>query len=555
MTSRSPIAPFRSFPDDVAERYRQLGYWTDETFAEFIEDRAARFADRIAVRGQNAHGEDQIVTYATFAARARAAAAHLRDAHGVQPGDRVVVALPNTTEFVDAVFGLFRLGAIPIFAMPTHREIELTLFCVLADAAALIVARGAGGVDHDALFETIASQLTERGVTPPRLIDVTEWRDAIADDAAVAMPDADVRSLALLQLSGGTTGVAKLIPRTHADYLYSVRASAEICELTADDVQLVVLPAGHNFAMSSAGILGFFDVGGSIVLAPDPSPRTAFRLIESAGVTHAALVPPLAQAWVASARRRPANLESLRVLQVGGAKLADSVAPEIESVLGVALQQVFGMAEGLVNYTRSDDPRDLVHTTQGRPISVDDEIRIVDEADQDVPAGADGMLLTRGPYTIRGYYGSPHADEESFTEDGFYRTGDIVRRLPSGHFVVTGRAKEQINRGGEKIAVDELESLALAHRGVLDAVAVGVEDRFLGERIVLVVRSADEQPRADALLDFLRGAGLATYKIPDQVVFVDELPSTHIGKNSRREVRRLLAGSIASHAAGAEEHA
>jgi 2,3-dihydroxybenzoate---[aryl-carrier protein] ligase len=384
----------------------------------------------------------------------------------------------------------------------------------------------------------VSAQAADRGVAPPALIDVGSWAAAAADPPP--MPDVDAERIAFLQLSGGTTGVAKLIPRTAADYLYSVRASAEICGLDASTRALIVLPAAHNFPMSSPGILGVLHSGGAVVLARDPSPRTAFRLIAEHGVTDAALVPPLAQAWISAAQRRRPDLATLRTVQVGGARLADSVAPAVRGVLGARLQQVFGMAEGLVDYTRDDDPDELVHSTQGRPISPDDELRIVDAEDREVPEGAEGRLLVRGPYTIRGYYRSPRADIDSFTADGFYRTGDLVRRLPSGHLIVTGRDSDLINRGGEKVSTEELEGFTLTHPAVLDAVAVGVPDPYLGERVVLVARTQPDAPQPD-LIGHLRGVGLATYKVPDDIVFLDELPATHVGKNSRRELRRLLA--------------
>ncbi|MFT4217820.1 MAG: AMP-binding protein [Micropruina sp.] len=574
--SRSPLADVRSWPPDVRARYRAAGYWTDETFAAFIEDRTTRFAGNLAVVGQNAAGVPQQWSYAELGDRARTAAARLA-ASGVEPGDRVVVALPNITEYLEVVLGLFRLGALPVFALPTHRELELTQFCVLADAAALVMAVGADRVDHRALYDTVAAQAADRGVVPPVLIDVGTWASDAADgdpgvrrddemgrddgagrdDAGVRRRDdekgPDAEQVAFLQLSGGTTGVAKLIPRTAADYLYSVRASAEICGLDASTRALIVLPAAHNFPMSSPGILGVLHTGGAVVLARDPSPRTAFRLIAEHGVTDAALVPPLAQAWISAATRRRPDLSTLRVVQVGGARLSDTVAPAIREVLGARLQQVFGMAEGLVNYTRADDPDELVHTTQGTPISPDDELRIVDADDHDVPEGTEGRLLVRGPYTIRGYYRSPQADIDSFTADGYYRTGDLVRRLPSGHLIVTGRDSDLINRGGEKVSTEELEGFALTHPAVLDAVAIGVPDAYLGERVVLVARTEPGTPQPD-LIGHLRGVGLATYKVPDEVVFLDELPATHVGKNSRRELRRLLASTLDPRSAQPKEH-
>ena len=545
-TTRSPVAAFPTWPEEARRRYRELGYWTDETFAEFVADRCARFADNVAVVGLDAHGRETRWTYADLAVAAEQAAARVATA-GVAPGDRVVVALPNIAEFVAVVLGLFRLGALPIFALPTHRAVELTQFCVTADAAAMVVATD----DLAELHAVVADRVREQGIEPPVLVDIRGWGDSLrhGHGAPRVRPAGRAEEdIAFLQLSGGTTGTAKLIPRTAADYLYSVRESAAICGLTEESALLVVLPAAHNFPMSSPGILGVLHGGGRVVLAPDPSPRTAFALIARERVTDASLVPPLAQAWVSAARRRTPDLSSLRTIQVGGSKLADSVAAEIGPVLGARLQQVFGMAEGLVNYTRLDDPDELVLTTQGRPISPDDEILIVDEDDNPVPDGAEGSLLTRGPYTIRGYYrpgdpgGGPNRD--SFTADGFYRTGDRVRRLPTGHLVVTGRDKDQINRAGEKVATDEIEGLVLAHPDVLDAVAVGLPDPYLGESICLVVRTEPGRPRPDDLVDRLAAAGLASYKLPDRVEFLDAFPETHVGKNSRRELRQLLTQQL-----------
>ena len=546
---RSAALPYPSYPEEIRSRYRELGYWTEETFAGFVADRTGRFADNTAVVGRDAHGAEVRWTYADLAEHADLAARRLASA-GVTAGDRVVVTLPNIAEYVACVLGLFGMGAVPVFALPTHREAELAQFCAIADAAALVVCGDTAGVDHVGLHKLVADRLAEMAVEPPVLVDVQAWpTDAEAAALPVVPPStATAETLAFLQLSGGTTGISKLIPRAAAEYLYSVRASADICDLDEQTVMLVVLPASHNFPMSSPGILGVLHVGGTVVLAQDPSPRTGFGLIERERATMTALVPPLAQAWISAAKRRHPDLASLEIVQVGGARLNDVVATEIEPVLHGRLQQVFGMAEGLVNYTRLDDSDELVLATQGRPISPDDEVRVVDEDGADVPDGAEGALLTRGPYTIRGYYGGPtwtaSVNAASFTADGFYRTGDLVRRLPSGHLVVTGRDKDQINRGGEKIATDEIEGHLLAHPDVLDAVAVGVPDHYLGERICVVVRTESGRPRPADLGRYLCDAGLATYKIPDSFVFLDDFPATHVGKNSRRELRRLLGAHL-----------
>ncbi|GAB3893152.1 hypothetical protein GCM10029964_069470 [Kibdelosporangium lantanae] len=257
-------------------------------------------------------------------------------------------------------------------------------------------------------------------------------------------------------------------------------------------------------------------------------------------VTITGVVPPIALLWMDSPARERHDLASLELLQVGGARLVDEAAKRVGPELGCRLQQVFGMAEGLVNYTRADDPDELVTTTQGTPISPDDEIRVVDADDVEVAPGEVGQLLTRGPYTIRGYYRADEHNRTAFTEDGFYRTGDLVRVVPSGHIIVSGRVKDQINRGGEKVAAEEVENHLLAHEGVHDAVLVGIEDPRLGERTCAFVIPRSPEPSAAELRRFLRARGLAGFKIPDRIELVDEFPCTGVGKTSRRALARAI---------------
>jgi 2,3-dihydroxybenzoate-AMP ligase len=351
--------------------------------------------------------------------------------------------------------------------------------------------------------------------------------------------------LAFLQLSGGTTGMPKLIPRTHDDYVYSLRGSDEICGVDADTRFLVVLPAAHNFPMSSPGWLGTLYAGGTVVLSPGPDPATALPLVEQERITMTGLVPPLALLWTEAGPKADHDLTSLELVLVGGAKFSAEAARRLEPALGCRLMQVFGMAEGLVNYTRLDDDFETVVTTQGRPISPDDEIRVVDDTEHDVPEGAFGHLLTRGPYTIRGYWRAPGHNTRAFTPDGFYRTGDIVRRTPTGHLVVEGRAKDQINRGGEKVAPEEVENIILAHPSVHDVCVVAVPDAYLGERSLayVVLRQDAEQLKPAAIKRFVRDRGIADYKVPDLVEFVDAFPRTGVGKVSKKGLRSTAAAS------------
>jgi 2,3-dihydroxybenzoate-AMP ligase len=332
-----------------------------------------------------------------------------------------------------------------------------------------------------------------------------------------------------------------------------VRASAEICALGPESVYLVALPIGHNYPMSSPGFFGAIAAGSTVALTLSPSPDIAFPIIERERVTITGLVPPLALIWLDAAATTTADLSSLTVLQVGGAKLPPEVARRVRPTLGVTLQQVFGMAEGLVNYTRLDDPEERIVTTQGRPISQDDELLILDDEGNPVAEGESGHLLTRGPYTIRGYHNAPEANAEAFTNDGYYRTGDIVSLTPDGYLVVWGRSKDQINRGGEKVSAEEIEDHLLAHPQVHDAAVVSIPDPYLGEKACAFVIPRGEAPKGAVLKKWIRERGLAAFKVPDQIVFVESFPSTGVGKVSRKELRAALRAQVMSRSEGKSE--
>jgi mycobactin salicyl-AMP ligase len=522
------------FPADKAEEYRAAGYWAGRPLGDLLRATAHRQPQRPALL--DAQGSR---SYADIDAAADRMA-HGLLALGIAPGDRVVVQLPNVPEFLTVLFGLLRAGIIPVLSLPAHRRAEIEHLARTSDAVGYIVADRAGDFDYRDLASTVRDAV-------PSLRHVLVLGDPgpFTDLASIPcdgeeLPEIDPGDIALMLVSGGTTGLPKLIARTHDDYLYNATASAELCELSERDVYLATLPAAHNFPLACPGILGTVGVGGAVAFVSDPSPENAFAAIERHRVTVTAVVPPLAQLWCAATEWEEADLTSLRLLQVGGARLAEVNAKEVTPALGATLQQVFGMAEGLLNYTRLDDPAGLLHTSQGRPLSPADEIRVVDGDGNDVAPGAEGELLTRGPYTIRGYYRAPEHNARAFTPDGFYRSGDLVRRLPSGHLVVSGRIKDVINRGGENVSCDELEEHLLAHPAVRHAAAVGLPDAALGEKVCAVLVVDGEMPTLAEVKTFLTARGLATYKLPDVLRRSDELPITAVGKIDKKALRAAL---------------
>ncbi|QZI73146.1 (2,3-dihydroxybenzoyl)adenylate synthase [Pseudomonas protegens] len=525
-----------SWPEAFAQRYRQAGYWRDETFGDLLRVAAQAFAEREALTD----GERRL-SYRQLDLRVDQLAAGLYRL-GLRAGDNVVLQLPNRSAFVETCFALYRLGVRPIFALPAHRHLEIGRFCEFAQARAYLCTDCDAGFDYRAMARDLkaGNPHLEWVIVAGEAEEFTAL-DGLYDPApSPAFPAPSADAVACFQLSGGSTGIPKLIPRRHNEYLYNLRASVERCGLSSASVYLAVLPMAHNFPMCCPGFMGTLSVGGRVVLGHSPSPEVCFELIEREAVTHTALVPPLALVWMEAAQARRRGLSSLQLLQVGGAKLSFEAARRIEPVLGCRLQQVFGMAEGLICYTDPQDPPQRVLHTQGRPLSPADEIRVVDEQDQPVPVGQVGQLLTRGPYTIRGYYRYPEHNAQAFTADGFYRTGDRVQLTADGYLMVEGRDKDLINRGGEKIAAEEVENLLLSHPAVADIALVAMPDAFLGERTCAFVIARGQAPRAVELLRHLRAQGLAAFKLPDRFEFIPAFPQTGVGKVSRKHLREAI---------------
>jgi len=524
--------PFTRWPDDFARRYREKGYWQDLPLTDILTRHAD--SDALAI----IDGERRL-TYRQFQQSVNNLAATLQ-AQGIQRGETALVQLGNVAEFYITFFALLQVGVAPVNALFSHQRSELNAYATQIEPTLLIADRAHGLFAGDDFLNTFRDQHPSMRVA---LLRGEGLEAAIARPAEnfIASPT-PADEVAFFQLSGGSTGTPKLIPRTHNDYYYSIRRSNEICGITADTRYLNALPAAHNFAMSSPGSLGIFMAGGCVVLAHDPSATLCFPLIEEHRITVTSLVPPAVSLWLQAITEGAGNaqLASLQLLQVGGARLSATLAARIPAEMGCQLQQVFGMAEGLVNYTALDDTPERIMNTQGRPMCPDDEVWVADENGNPLPRGEVGRLMTRGPYTFRGYYKSPEHNASAFDANGFYCSGDLIAIDEQGYITVQGREKDQINRGGEKIAAEEVENLLLRHEAVIHAALVSMEDSLLGEKscAYLVVK----QPlRAVDVRRFLREQGVAEFKLPDRVECLDALPLTPVGKVDKKQLRLWLA--------------
>jgi 2,3-dihydroxybenzoate-AMP ligase len=539
------------FPAEFAARYRALGYWEDRPLFDGFTAALAVYADRVAVVD-----EAGPVTYSQLSERSERLARVLLDV-GLRPLDRVIVQLPNTAVFAYLYFALLRIGAAPVLALPGHRRREITQFAEISAAKALAGPGAARGFDFAAMAADVMSdrpdlrlcliQGLEEAPNDPRFVRLEDLlsREPRSSREALEQISIDPSDPALFLLSGGTTGIPKLIPRTHNDYLYNSKIAAAACEIGVGDVLLDVLPIEHNLPLGCPGLQGFLLSGGTVVLGTSTRPRDVFELIQRHRVTHIHLVPALLIRWIDDPAINNYDLSSLRVIQSGGQRLQPEVRLRAERALpGCFIQENFGMAEGLIMFVRSSDPPRVRRETCGRPASPADEVYLVDEDGHVVPDGEPGELIVRGPYTLRGYFRSPEHNARAFTPDGFYRSGDLLRKLPSGNYVVEGRVKDLINRGGEKISAEEVENLILSHKAVLNVACVPYPDPVLGERMCacVVLRPGFSLSLQD-LVTFLAGFEIAKFKLPERLELVDSLPLSGFGKVSKKDLAARLSGS------------
>ena len=536
------------FPAEFAARYRAKGYWEDRSLRDVFEQACEHYRDRVAViDGQRS------ITYSQLNQKATNLALNLLDL-GLEPLDRVVVQLPNTLEFVYLYFALQKLGCIPIMALPTHRFREMSQFAELSGAVACVTPDRAKDFDYREMVGRIhdGNRIVRLGIVfGDAGADCLSLRELIEQSCAHSKADLgkiriDPEDPAVFQLSGGTTGIPKLIPRTHNDYLYNSKLASAVTGVGPEEVFLDVLPLAHNLPLACPGLQGYLLHGGRFVLSNSTRSEDIFSLIEEHRVTHIAVVPALLIRLINDPFIEKFDLSSLRVIQSGGQRLQPEVRRRAKELIpSCAVQENFGMAEGMLMFVRFDDPEEVRMETVGRPLSPDDEVRLVDDNDREVAPGEIGELLARGPYTLRGYFGVPEYNARAFTSDGFYRSGDLMRFHPSGNYIVEGRKKDLINRGGEKISAEEIENLILTHRAVQNVACVPMPDANLGERMcAYVILSQGTSLSLPELVEFLMKEEIAKHKLPERLEIIDEFPLSPFGKVSKKDLTERITARL-----------
>ena len=538
---------FVPYPPFFVKKYKEKGYWIDKTLGEEFDEWVNRHSHRIALAYMGSY-----VSYSEMAEKVNRLSLHFIHL-GLRPYDRIILQLPNEPEFVYCYFAAVKIGVIPILALPAHRDAEVSFFAQFTQARAHVIPSRFRDFSHQAMSREIRKKipaleltLVSGGEVEDDFISITTLlRDRIEERVPVESLKRyrpDPMEPAVFQLSGGTTGVPKIIPRTHNDYSLNCKRVAEITKLREDSVMGIAIPVNHNFALSSPGLMGTLFKGGKVVLIPSTKTETVFESIQKEKITIMPTPPALLIRWMEAPDLSKYDLSSLEVVLAGGARLNAEAARKIKSTLGCDFHQNLGMAEGMLFWTERDDPEDLLLNTQGTPMFEDDEIRVVDEDDTEVPYGELGELLVRGPITIRGYYHSPEYNKKAFTEDGFYRTGDVVRMVTGRYLAVEGRIKDTINRGGEKISAEEVENHILAHPKVENCAYVAMPDPVLGEKgCAFVLTKGNQNLTLEELCRFLKEERLISiFKLPERLELVKEFPMTQVGKINKKELRSII---------------
>ncbi|BAD57043.1 MULTISPECIES: (2,3-dihydroxybenzoyl)adenylate synthase [Nocardia] len=548
------------YPPERAERYRRSGAWTDTPLAQRLHEIAARFPERPAVVTAAAS-----VTYAELDRATDRIAVGL-DALGLRPGDPVLFQATNRLETVYAWYGCLKAGLVPVATLAAHRAHEIGHISRKVGAVAHLVETGLS-------FDLVAFARDQAQGHPTlrHILTVGDPAGAVAiESLGAGIPPEQARAhvervqagidpldVVAFQLSGGTTGVPKVIPRRHVEYWNNALYYARRLGWTEHTRVAHLIPLIHNAGITCA-LHGAHSVGACLVLAT-PDTATAFPLLARARATDVLIGHGHYQA-VLSPGFDAARVHLRRVV-LSGAKLTDELFARADDGAGHWAGQLFGMSEGLFTVTPPDAPALARATTVGTPIAPDDEVRILEPgADTELPDGTVGELCCRGPYTIPGYFDAPEHNRSAFTPDGFYRTGDLARIVVIDgvrYVSIEGRIKDLINRGGEKINAEEVELLLVRHPNVANAAVVAMPDPRLGEKTcAYLVAATGVASSLDDIRAHLEALGVAKFKWPERLEWVQELPQTSVGKVDKKRLRTDIGEKLASESArpGNQEH-
>jgi 2,3-dihydroxybenzoate-AMP ligase len=531
------------------------GYWGNVTLGDMLDRSAWYFPKREALVGTSPVLGEVRDTYTDLKKKVDRLALHLFRL-GLKPLDRLILQLPNILEFVYIYFASQKIGAIPVMSLPPHRLSEVGYIAQRTGAIGYVIPSEFRNFNYLELAKdvqekapTVECVMVAGTEAPSGTVALAELLEQPIEDQ---YPEDHLKSLrpeptevAVFQLSGGTTGRQKVIPHTHNDYICCCKFSALRVAHSQYSAFLASAPVAHNFSLTAPGLHGTIYYGGKTVLALNPDPETVLSLVEAEKVTYMNGVPTMIINWLNHLEEAHYDLSSVQVIAGGGFRVNPELGRRAKNTLGFNIQQNFGMGEGFHTCTRLDDPEEVILETQGRPLTPGDEFKVMDDEGVEVPIGQMGELWGRGPTVVRGYYNAEEHNREAYDPEGFYKTGDMVIQDDRGNLIVEGRKKDMINRGGEKISAEEVESLIMGHPSVLSTAVVAMPDPVFGEKsCAYVILHPGKTLQFDELKDFLMNKQIAKFKLPERLEVVDEFPLTSVGKISKVELRKDIAEKL-----------
>jgi 2,3-dihydroxybenzoate-AMP ligase len=543
MTHREIIDGWHPFTQEEIDRYVAGGFWRNRTVCDLLERNAKIFPDKLAFAD-----DTKEVTWKVLYEKSNRMAIHLKRI-GVQYGDFFVLQMVNVIEFFYLFFGLNRIGAIPVMCLPRHRKIEINDAVGLHRARGICV-MGAEKFDFVQMVEQLKAPhpyletLIVAGGKPPQgwlsldaLLEQAIEAEVLSNYLDDIKPDPN--DICCQQMSGGTTGLPKRIPRTHNDYICQFEGYAKLAGYTEESVALIAIPVEHNAAFTDMSGPALF-MGATAVMTKSPRPRESFELIQKYGVTHTLLIPVQVTYWKdAQELRRGHDLSTLRVMGVA----AQKVKPELAEWCLSDLVNHFGMAEGPLICNRWDSPKEPQMYTVGYPMYIDPlvQIKIFNDKNEEVETGEIGEMVAKGFLNLKGYFRNSEENENAFDEMGFFHSGDLMSQRPDGRFVVEGRKKDMIIRGGENVYPEAVEDLLAKHPKVMYVAVVGMPDDKLGERLCAFIQpEAGQTITFEEVKRFMEDQGTAIFQWPERLEILDGWPLTGVNKIDKRRLRVLI---------------
>jgi oxalate---CoA ligase len=481
---------------------------------------------RVAVRT-----EHFALSYAELAAQVDYLATDLRQL-GLGKGDRIAMALPNGLEVVSCFLAASSVGtAAPL--NPAYTRDEFKFYLDDTDARALIVpVNGAEEARAAAAADTL---IIETELDNDGRIHLTS-----SGNITSSQPRNGAEDIALILHTSGTTSRPKRVPLAHANLITSARNVAATYQLGPEDVSLCVMPLFHVHGLVASTLATFFS-GGTVAVPAKFNPLSFWSTVREQGATWYSAVPTIHQVLLSRARgTRPHGAEQLRFIRSCSAALSPQTMADLEATFGVPVLEAYGMTEAAHQMASNPlPPAPRKPGSVGRGTQV--EIGILDKDGNLLPVGATGEVAIKGPNVFAGYEGNPEANAESFSQ-GWFRTGDQGHVDSEGFLVLSGRIKELINRGGEKISPREIDEVLVTHPAVAEAVCFAVPDRVYGEAVAAAVVLKEEATEKE-LIAHCRSS-LADFKCPAKIYLMESIPRTATGKIQRRNVAAAIAKDL-----------